>query len=208
MTTWGWFTDNRDINRAGLSLEEKRMRYKHHIKYTRTGNPTPEFYIQMLKGQIRAYVPSGAKNACDIYYGFDIANNKKVKQNKSSRCTSPKYSHLRDEILFMDKQYQEHLKKEKIKKQNLELIEKIKEEKIRIEEEIRLRDEEKRLLIEEENTDILKAVESTPNTESSIGIGELMGKRAKLEEPIKKGIGIGLLALGAGLLLFGLKKLK
>jgi len=36
----------------------------------------------------------------------------------------------------------------------------------------------------EENTGISESVESTPNTESSIGIGELMGKRAKLEEAI------------------------
>jgi len=36
----------------------------------------------------------------------------------------------------------------------------------------------------EENRGISESVESTPNTESSIGIGELMGKRAKLEEAI------------------------
>ena len=36
----------------------------------------------------------------------------------------------------------------------------------------------------EENVNEEESVETSPNNESTIGIGELMGKRAKLEEAI------------------------
>ena len=39
-------------------------------------------------------------------------------------------------------------------------------------------------MMEEENTNLSESVETSPNAESTIGIGELMGKRAKLEEAI------------------------